>query len=123
MISWIKIETTLPQKPEVARLALRLKVSQFEALGLCVAFWIWLDGVTTDGVLRGADDATIDTTFHREGFAEALRSVGWLAINEHGVPVVPAFEKHNGATSKRRVQTARRVVAHRMRNGGNSHGK
>ena len=53
MIAWIKVETTLPQKLELLKLSLRLRIPRREAIGLCIEFWLWADSVAReDGVLR-----------------------------------------------------------------------
>lgn len=120
MISWIKIETTLPQKPEIRKLALRLKGSPEEAIGLCVVFWAWLDVNSVDGNLKDMDEAFIDAIVGRPGFAVAMCAVGWLATTPRGF-LVANFERHNGTNSKRRALNARRQSSFRRRHTGNSH--
>lgn len=122
MISWIKVETVLPHKPEVAQIALRLRIGKQEAIGLCVSFWCWLDSATTDGNLKDFDAALLDDAMGRPGFAEAMVSVGWLSRTPRGL-AVPNFERHNGTNSKRRALDARRAANYRDRRRDNAAGK
>lgn len=120
MVSWIKIEVILPDKPEVITLAklLRLKDSD-TVVGKLIRLWAWADMQTVDGHHVPCTDAFIDRTVFCKGFAKALRSVGWLE-GEEGALVFPRFERHNGETTKERIGSNRRVS--RFRNRGNGGG-
>jgi hypothetical protein len=120
MVSWIKIEVILPDKPEVITLAklLRLKDSD-TVVGKLIRLWSWADMQTVDGNCVPCTDAFIDRTVFCKGFAKALRSVGWLEGKE-GALVFPRFQRHNGETTKERIGSNRRVS--RFRNRGNGRG-
>lgn len=120
MVSWIKIEVILPDKPEVITLAklLRLKDSD-TVVGKLIRLWSWADMQTVDGNCVPCTDAFIDRTVFCKGFARDLRSVGWLE-GEEGALVFPRFERHNGETTKERIGSNRRVS--RFRNRGNGGG-
>jgi len=118
MIAWIKVETTLPQKPELLKLSLRLRIPRREAIGLCIEFWLWADSVAReDGVLRGADEESLDAIFGQPGFAAAMRAVGWLEDHPDGF-AVPNWTKHNSRSTKARLAAARRKAKSRW---GRSH--
>lgn len=114
MISWIKVQSTLPDKPEVIRIAAALRIHRLHALGLCVALWAWADSQTSDGIIEGFDRDSVDALFGQPGFAEALERVGWLRVGD-GAIVLPRFDRHNGTSAKKRAETARRVSKHRMK--------
>lgn len=107
-MSWIKLQTTLPRSPEVIILASALGLSRREALGLVVEYFCWLDEQTTDGC-TALSASQLDLVLDRQGFAEALVSIGWMASDENGIMFVLDFDKHNGETAKKRALTARRV--------------
>ena len=48
-MSWIKIETTLPQKPEVVKISAILQKKSAEVVGGLVLLWCLTDGLTEDG--------------------------------------------------------------------------
>lgn len=117
MVSWIKIEVILPDKPEVITLAKLLKLKDTDTVvGKLIRLWAWADMQTVDGHCVPCTDAFIDRTVFCKGFAKALRSVGWLE-GEEGALVFPRFERHNGETTKERIGSNRRVS--RFRNKGN----
>lgn len=120
MVSWIKIEVILPDKPEVITLAKLLKLKDTDTVvGKLIRLWAWADMQTVDGQCVPCTDAFIDRTVFCKGFAKALRSVGWLE-GEEGALVFPRFERHNGETTKERIGSNRRVS--RFRNRGNGAG-
>ena len=104
-MSWIKIDTTLVNKPEVVKMARLLKVTRVTLLGYLVKFFCEVDGLTEDGTLPcyGAED--INDLVGMNGFAQALESAGWLEIHEEGC-TIPKFERHNGTSAKKRANKA-----------------
>ena len=117
MISWIKIEVILPDKPEIITLAKLLKLKDTDTVvGKLIRLWAWADMQTVDGNCVQCTDTFIDRTVFCKGFARALRLVGWLE-GEEGALVFPNFARHNGETTKERIGTNRRVS--RFRNKGN----
>jgi hypothetical protein len=115
MHPWIKIETILPDKPEVIRMAAALRSDQDCVVGKLVRLWSWADANTVDGVKVPVTKAFIDQHTRKRGFAAAMESVGWLT-GKDGELNFPGFERHNGASSKARAETARRVAKHRVSN-------
>lgn len=101
---WIKLEKCSPNKPEVMRLARMWGIPQDQAFGVLARFWIWLDDACVDGVVDGVASHEIDDMMRFPGFAQGLRAVGWLEIDEDYLRIrVPNFDKHNSETSKKRA--------------------
>lgn len=105
-ISWIKIETTLPNKPVVLKLRRLLKKGRSEIVGMLVQLLCWADGATEDGSLGEMLPEDIDYIVNSEGFGQALIDAGWLVDDEHGLRFKD-WESHNGYTAKRRAMKAR----------------
>jgi hypothetical protein len=109
---WIKVETALSEKPETAHLETLTGEHRDAVVGKLVRFWSWANTHSADGNGLTVTDAWIDRHVECDGFASALRSVGWLA-GEQGALSIPRFADHNGKSAKKRAQTARRVARHR----------
>jgi DNA replication protein DnaT len=113
-MTWIKIATSTPDKPEVFKLSELLRIDPNEALGKLVRFWLWADGQTTDGNAASVSKALLDRITHQPGFTDALVSVGWLTQSGESF-YIPNFERHNGNSAKSRALTAKRVAEHKKR--------
>lgn len=112
---WIKIEHTLPDKPEVISMASALKIDQDSASGKLLRVWIWADQNSVDGEGIDITCAFIDRLAGKRGFAESMRKIGWL-VGDDGCISFPGFERHNGSTAKARAETNRRVAKSRSGN-------
>jgi hypothetical protein len=113
---WIKIEHSMPDKPEIGQLADRLEISYNEAIGMVLRFWIWADQQSIDGYALSVTEKFIDHIVGRNGFAAAMRSCGWLASGDDG-PYLPNFNRHNGDTAKKRAQSKDRMTRKRYADG------
>jgi len=111
---WIKVRTSIHDQREVFVAARRLGLARDHVVGLCIRFWAWADGQTTDGAIDGIRPADIDAVVEHEGFAAALAEAGWLVVNERGV-VIPNFDRHNGESAKKRAMDARYQGKHRAK--------
>lgn len=124
-VSWIKIEVVLPDKQEVIAMARMLKFKDTDmVVGKLIRLWAWADLQTVDGECVMCTDKFIDRMVFCNGFAKALRSVGWLT-GEDGALGFPNFERHNGETAKARAESARRMAKSREAGGqqnGNGRG-
>lgn len=101
---WIKVETCLPGKAEVIRLARLLSMKRDEAIGAAVRFWIWADSNTVDGVVDGVAPQDVDAVLSTPGLCRALESVGWLQIDSKNERItIPKFIRHNGESAKKRA--------------------
>jgi len=105
---WIKIEVTMPDKPEVAMIAESLKIDHDSVVGKLLRFWIWADLQSVDGDALGVTLSFLDRLTNCPGFSDALVSVGWL-ISRNGRLSVPNFDRHNGQTAKSRALTKDRM--------------
>lgn len=109
---WIKLEKATADKPEVWQMAEILGIEPDAVLGKLVRVWCWFDGQTEDGNVGSVTSETlskrIDVTTNQQGFAAAMRSVGWL----NGTSI-PGFLRHFGKSEKKRALTYKRVKRHR----------
>jgi len=112
---WIKMRGNLWDDPRIARVC-DLTGGQ-EACVIGALYWLWAtaDQHTEDGCMPGLSLQQIDRKTGVKGFAAALVDIGWLVDDTQGV-VIHHFEEHNGASAKKRAQTARRVASFRDRN-------
>ncbi len=110
---WIKIEHTLPDKPEVDQMAAALSIDHDAVVGKLIRVWIWADQNTLDGNAVGVTSAFLDRISFCPGFANAMRKAGWLNGID-GALEFPNFDRHNGQTAKTRALTNRRVAKSRQ---------
>lgn len=113
---WIKMRTNLWDDPRVARLCDLTDQSEAAVIGGLYWLWAMADEHTEDGILPGLTCRAIDRKTGVQGLGAALCEVGWLADHPEGVRIV-GFEEHNGASAKKRCQTAKRVAAFKAGNG------
>jgi hypothetical protein len=109
---WIKVEHTLPDKPEVLRLADELAIDQDAVTGKLLRIWIWADQNCVSGNNIPVTTSFLDRLTAFPGFAAAMRKVGWLEGRD-GSLSFPRFDRHNGQTAKQRAETNRRVAKSR----------
>jgi len=120
-IPWIKIETSLPRKPEVMRLAELLDIDEFAVVGHLVCFWSWVDEnvspecPSVSGTKRG-----LDRVAGRDGFTTAMIEVGWLVM-EDGKVSIPHLEYHLSSGAKTRAFEQRKKADQRKQ--GQTSGK
>jgi hypothetical protein len=113
---WIKIETTIHDKPEVWAIAAALQIDSDAVVGKLAKVWIWFDKHTSTGnansVTSSVAKALLDHSVGVSGFCNAMVEVGWM--QDDGVSLsLPKFERHNGQTAKTRAETNKRVAKHR----------
>lgn len=113
-MAWIKVETTLPDKPEIDALATLLGIDHDAVVGKLIRVWSWADHNTVSGNAVSVTSPFIDRIVFHPGFAAAMRKVGWLSGRE-GLLDFPHFDRHNGQTAKGRATTSQRVAEHRKR--------
>ena len=116
---WLKIETGLPTKLEVYKIARELGINRAEVVGQLVNLWAWFDFNTLDGVINNIGSNGIIDAHTMQGFADAMFTVGWLEYNADwetvGIKklILPNFERHNGQTAKKRANTQLRQLRFR----------
>jgi len=113
---WIKIETTIHDKPEVWAIAAALQIDSDAVVGKLAKVWIWFDKHTSTGnansVTSSVAKALLDHSVGVSGFCNAMVEVGWM--QDDGVSLsLPKFDRHNGQTAKTRAETNKRVAKHR----------
>jgi len=112
-IPWIKIETSLPRKPEVMRMAELLDIDEFAVVGHLVCFWSWVDEnvspecPSVSGTKRG-----LDRVAGRDGFTTAMIQVGWLIMDD-GKVTIPHLEYHLSSGAKTRAFEQRKKAEQR----------
>lgn len=111
---WIKFEHATPDKPEVVRIAAILEIDQDAVIGKLLRLWIWADQQSVDGNALIVTTSFLDRITFCQGFAVALRQVGWLDGRD-GHLLIPNFDRHNGQSSKQRANTAKRVKKSRQK--------
>ncbi len=112
---WIKMRSNLWDDPRVAKIVDLTDSSEAAVIGGLYWLWATADQHTADGLLPGLSCRQIDRKTGVPGLGNALVAVGWIESSEEGVQIVN-FEDHNGASAKKRAQTARRVANHKSGN-------
>ncbi len=112
---WIKMRSNLWDDPRVARLVDLTDSSEAAVIGGLYWLWATADQHTADGFMPGLSCRQIDRKTGVAGLGQALVDIGWIENHTDGVLIVN-FEDHNGASAKKRAQTAKRVANHRSGN-------
>ena len=105
---WIKIESVMPDKPEVGVMAEELGIDHDAVVGKLVRFWIWADQQSVDGNALSVTQALLDRVTFCTGFTLAMEKIGWLVREKDGF-TIPNFTVHNGKSAKKRALTNDRV--------------
>lgn len=110
---WIKIQHGLIDKPEVMRMSEDLDISPYEVVGHLVAVWFWVDMNLSRNCpeVRGTKKG-LDRVAGRDGFAEAMISVGWLRL-ENGILSVPNYDSHLSKSAKSRAEESKKKAKQR----------
>lgn len=112
---WIKMRCNLWDDPRVSALCDLTDSGEAAVVGALYWLWATADQHSEDGYMPGLTLRQIDRKTGVSGFGAALVQVGWLAEVDGGVEI-QGFEEHNGASAKKRCQTAQRVASARSRN-------
>ena len=116
---WIKMRGNLWDDPRVSRMCDLTGQSEASVIGGLYWLWAAADQHTEDGVMQGLSLSAINRKVGIKKFGEALTEVGWIADHPEGTRIV-RFEEHNGASAKRRCQTAKRVANHESKQTANA---
>ncbi len=100
---WIKVEKSTPDKPEVFEMAEILGIEPDAVMGKLIRAWAWIDSNSANGHIKSVTNVLIDRVTMSQGFAEAMKTVGWLDENR-----IPNFDRHLGESSKKRAKDAER---------------
>ncbi len=82
---WIKIESVMPDKPEVGVMAEELGIDHDAVVGKLVRFWIWADQQSVDGNALSVTQALLDRVTFCTGFTLAMEKIGWLVREKAGL--------------------------------------
>lgn len=117
---WIKMRRALGMDPDVIAIAAATGLDRFSVVGRLHAVWSWCEehDVLSDGHRDGVSvtHAFLDQVADHDGFANALRNVGWLSGTD-GSLTFPNFDRHNGNKARERAQNAERNRKFRSRDG------
>lgn len=117
---WIKMRSNLWDDPRVAKICDLTGHAEAAVIGGLYWLWAMADQHSVDGALPGMTVRQIDRKTGVSGLGDALLVVGWLVMRGDDL-CIPAFDEHNGASAKKRAQTARRVAKSKLANNDNSH--
>jgi len=109
---WIKMRGNLWDDPRVGALVDATDSSEATVIGGLYWLWASADQHTEDGFMPGLSLRQIDRKTGIKGFGQAVASIGWIEECEEGIRIV-RFDEHNGASAKKRCQTAKRVAKHK----------
>ena len=111
---WIKMRLELHDSTKVRKIARLTGIDMFGVVGRLHRVWGWVDQISEDGDCIEGERADIDEMTGCDGFAAAMMQVGWLQEVE-GTLRFGNFAEHNGQTSKRRVEDAKRKFTRRAK--------
>jgi len=106
-MSWLKFETTTPDKVEVFELARILGLDPDAVVGKLLRVWAWFDQHTEDGSANVSGILLLDRLAGVAGFCDAMAQVDWLIIEDDAIGL-PNFDRHNGHSAKNRLLSAER---------------
>jgi len=112
---WIKMRGNLWDDPRIGALVDATDTSEAAVVGGLYWLWATADQHSEDGTMPGLTLRQIDRKTGITGFAAALVSIGWIEDHADGITIVK-FDEHNGASAKKRCQTAKRVANHTAAN-------
>ena len=99
---WIKLRISIHTDFAVIRIGRIVGQNRWEVVGRLSDIWGWIGTHSSDGRDIPVTEADIDALVDCQGFASAMRQVGWLS-GEDGHLEVPNFERHNSSSSKARA--------------------
>lgn len=116
---WIKMRVNLHDDTDVVSIAKDVRARNLRAdcsmcaqkcavVGALHLVWSLFDAHTEDGVLRAYTLEMIDEKVGLPGFAEAMQSVGWLAVVDNSL-AMPDFDEWLGKSAKRRLAARKRA--------------
>lgn len=115
---WIQVDVSLPEKPEVLRIARTLGLDRDVVVAKLIRLWIWANTNSVDGAVDGVVAADVDALVSAPGFAACLAAVDWLTVDDEKQRVrIPNFTRYNGESAKKRALKAERQARWRSRSG------
>jgi hypothetical protein len=105
---WIKMRLDLATDPGVNRIRRATQLDSDAIVGKLHRLWSWADVHTADGIATGVDAEWVDEFAGVTGFADGMIAAGWLECDTDSVRFAN-FDRHNGASAKRRCAQKTRV--------------
>lgn len=105
---------SLATDPAVVGIAEVVRIDEFGVVGRLHAVWSWLDQHSAAGTNVRISSAFLDRLTACPGFADAMRTVGWLSGRD-GDLTFPGYNKHNGNTAKNRAAEAKKKAEQRRK--------
>ena len=112
--NWIKMRVALGTDPDVIRIAGLTKLDAFSVVGRLHTLWSWADQHSVDGHALSVTCVTLDDIVRCDGFATAMREVGWLTGEDWDL-TLPHFDRHNGESAKKRAAGQKRKQKQRSK--------
>ena len=113
---WIKLEKNIFEKPEVWAMAGALETDPDLVVSKLLKVWIWFDDQSLDGHAPSVTKNLLDAKAGVTGLCNAMIDVGWMVEEEQQISL-PNFDRHNGATAKKRAQSTARKQKQRAQDG------
>ena len=113
-MSWIKIETNTPEKPEIRAVARACRVSQGDAFLAFFKLYRVFDTITSDGFIHGYTKEEADLDAGLPGVGQVFEDVGWMMFDSNGCTITH-WDRHNGKSAKQRAQAARRAAKYKSK--------
>lgn len=115
-MSWLKFDTSTPEKPEVLAITIELGWDDPDlTVGKLLKVWRWFDEHSTNGNAPSVTLPLLDRIIGVTGITQAMINVGWVESLDGGGLAICNFENHNGATAKDRALAAKRAASHRWK--------
>lgn len=115
---WIPVRPNLRTHPKVLRVAKQTGRSPEEVVGLLIALWGWISGVSLDGKVDGVKvEELVFAVGANIDFWIAIEEIKWLKIKLRPVGIeIPEYEIWLSKGAKRRMADARRKQEARTHN-------
>ena len=110
----IRIDHSLPNKPEVLEIAARLGIPVSHVVGGLVLCWLWTDQVSVAGSLPHSPEV-VDQVSMVPGLAKAMEEVGWLVREDQGfcLPRISRYTGDGRTTRERRLDKQSKAKSQR----------
>lgn len=86
------MRVNLDTDPRVFAISDITGLERLRIVGMLFKIWAWAATHSIDGKALGVSDVTLDGFVNCPGFAEAMRTVGWLERTDHDL----SFPKFDG---------------------------
>lgn len=112
--SWLKVEISTPNKPEILEMSEALNLDPDTVFGKLFRVWSWFDEHTTDGHAPSVTVLHLNRVVGVNNFCEAMIATKWMKKTEKGISI-PNFTRHHTKPSKDRALANLRKQAQRER--------